>query len=124
MVYCICMVFAALSEYGVVLLVKFRNPPAIKKSSRKKGIQKALENDGCGDNIVNVNTMGNSHGASKVFFKRHAEKDYDASPHATETSLDTTVGLCKKIDTISLFLFPAAFFCFLVIYYILYLNVF
>ena len=124
MVYCLCMVFAALSEYGIVLYVKFRKPTTTQKVSHKTGIQKVWGNDSrVGENIVNVNTMGSSHEASKAIFKRHDAKECDATQDANGKSLDTTVLLCKKIDTISLFLFPTAFFSFLAIYSVLYLNV-
>ena len=123
MLLCICMVFAALFEYGMILFVKFRKFEKNQKDSQTNGIQGAHANDDGRSINFNVNRVGHSDGASRAASAQEDEK-CGGPIHVTGSNLDPTVLLCRKIDSISLFLFPVTFSFFLAIYFVLYLKIF
>ena len=116
------MVFAALSEYSLILFIKFRKSAPIQKDSHKTGIQTGIGNNDGGKNNFHVDTMGRSKGGGMAVIAHHDEKDCDTSLQATTNDLDTTSLVLKKIDCISLFLFLVTFSLFLVIYFVLYCS--
>ena len=124
------MVFAALFQYGMILFVKFRKLEKNQVDSQTNGIQGPHANDNSRRNHLNLNRVGHSDGASRSASAQEdekcgaVEKAVEQWKNATASSLDSTVLLCRKIDYISLFLFPATFFFFLVIYFLLYLKIF
>ena len=116
---CVLMVFAALSEYGLLLFIKFRKSAPIQKDSHKPGIQNGFRDDNGGKNNFNINTMGHSKGQRSAVFPLCDEKDRNTSHHATTSDLDTTLLILRKIDYICLYLFPITFSLFVIIYLVL-----
>ena len=119
MICCNLMVFAALTEYGLILFVKFRKPMSSENKNTISGAQKHARSGGDNMEKPNMNT-GVSTVSSKLFAPRHqlkaTEKDDGCAMYDKAHCPDTIQMVVKKIDLFSLVVFPVAFFLFIIAY--------
>ena len=96
---CIIMIFASLCEYALILVVKFKKPSLI------GDIQK-MENAGQNYSIQNKDNMSKQ---SKVAFEDQQKRNLNGANMIE-----------RKIDRVSLMLFPVVFFVFIFIFFMKY----
>lgn len=124
MVICIVMVFGALSEYGLLLYM-------MAYQLKTKNKHKDRLNDSKTNRIfVSMSTIRSQNrnekdvgSANKESIQKQDDLSYqnhaDNPATATEIKLNDTM---KKIDSISLFLFPLVFLSFIILYLLVFLK--
>ena len=115
---CIVMVIAALAEYGIILLIKFLDENNLKIWENCKNIEKTKSKDANEDvyrkqqnkNDVTVDS-GDTLAHHRLWFMR--EKNANVASLEDKASTPNF----RKIDSISLIVFPIAFFVFIMAYW-------
>ena len=128
MISCVLMVFAALSEYGIILFIKFKNVTAVGKgdhiplnisnsklNTRNDGMNQSFHGIKCSNCSVRIFATPRNLNIRK--------KQVDtADPKDATKNLDTATDLLiRKLDLASLILFPIIFSVFITIYIYSYL---
>ena len=113
MVSCIIMVFSALSEYGVLLYIM-----TYKLKNRNNNL--------CNLNGSNIHIISGSHDIISKMNTAIRKKDFLADQNdgtnLPEHTTDTLNNKMKKIDSVSLILFPFVFLSFVVCYLVAFLK--
>ena len=113
MLCCMLMVFAALSEYGLILLIKFiKNIPLEKINHRLKSAS-VITNYGLDLNLHNSNRNDTDDGNNP---SAH-EEDGDVNVEQDTRNLNGVLLVLQKVDFVSMIIFPIVFFLFLFLYY-------
>ena len=124
MVGCIIMVFSALTEYGILLYI-------MTYKLKLQGNNCVCLNDGNDDRIFvpmstisskNRNKRGTVFMTKEMIQKNNGVTDQKRFKTASIANAMKQENMMRKIDSVSLFLFPLVFFCFSVVYLVVFLK--